>query len=366
VRLAQRLLLGALLLIGVLVVTVVALSGGRLRTRLVELQLEQLTREARLAAVQWTAGADVDSLADAAGAALGFRVTLIDPAGRVLGDSEFDGEALARLENHAARPEVADAVAGGRGWSRRVSPSAGDEELYAAVRAARGVARVSMSTAQLDAIVWRGQREVLSSGLAAVVVAALLALLFAREVSRPIVRLRDVAQALAAGDLSRRPALTAPGEVGDLSSAVHRMAEELDRRMRQLEADDVLLEATVESLNEGVVVLDAARRVIRVNQAGRRLPRSPTRVPFPPTASPATPPSARRWGRRSTGGRAAWPRSRSPDRTACRARWRCARARSPAAGRCSRCSTSRRSGGWRPSAATSWRTSRTSSRRRSP
>ena len=71
----------------------------------------------------------------------------------------------------------------------------------------------------------------LLSGLVALAAALLLAAAFSRAVSRPVVELRDVAQALAAGDLSRRPALSAPGEVGDLAAAVHRMAEQLTSRL---------------------------------------------------------------------------------------------------------------------------------------
>jgi len=49
------------------------------------------------------------------------------------------------------------------------------------------------------------------------------------------VELRDVAQALAAGELARRPSLAAPGEVGDLASALHRLAEQLSSRIEALE-----------------------------------------------------------------------------------------------------------------------------------
>ncbi|HJR62149.1 MAG TPA: ATP-binding protein [Gemmatimonadaceae bacterium] len=270
-RLAQRLLLGSALVISVLVVLVVALSGQRLRGQLVELTVGQLRREASLIALEWRPGVDADSLADVAGRALGHRVTLIDPTGRVLGDSEFDGDALARLENHGHRPEVIAAMRDSVGVADRRSPSAGDLELYTAVRAPLGVARVSLSTTQVDAIVARARRDVLLSGLIALAAALVLAIAFARAVSRPIVELRDVAQSLAGGDLTRRPGLSAPGEVGDLAVAVHRMAEQLDHRLRALEADDLLMAAVIESLHEGIVVVDARRQVVRLNESARGL-----------------------------------------------------------------------------------------------
>jgi signal transduction histidine kinase len=280
VRLAQRLLLGSALVISVLVVLVVALSGQRLRRQLVDLTVGQLRREAGLIALDWRPGVDPDSLADVAGRALGHRVTLIDPSGRVVGDSEFDGDALARLENHGRRPEVVAAMRDSLGIADRRSPSAGDLELYTAVRAPLGVTRVSLSTTQVDAIVARARRDVLLSGLIALGAALVLAIAFARAVSRPIVELRDVARSLAAGDLTRRPGLSAPGEVGDLAAAVHRMAEQLDHRLRALEANDLLMAAVIESLHEGIVVVDERRQVVRLNESARRLFDLRMSIPF--------------------------------------------------------------------------------------
>ena len=88
-KLAHRLLLGAVLVVTVLIVLLVILSGVRLRHQLEELEVAQLTREANLIARDWTAAADPDALAVAAGAAIGHRVTLIDHHGVVVGDSEF-------------------------------------------------------------------------------------------------------------------------------------------------------------------------------------------------------------------------------------------------------------------------------------
>jgi signal transduction histidine kinase len=208
-------------------------------------------------------------------------VTLLDPSGREIGDSEVDGPAPARPRNQAPRPEVAAAARRGTGWAIRTNPATGDEELYVAVRAPLGMTRVSTSTRELNDIVWREQRDVLASGLLALFVTSGIALAFSRLMSRPIVELRDVAQALATGDLSRRPSLTATGEVGDLAAAVHRMAEQLDSRLQALEADEVLLQATLESLNEGVIVVNPRRQVIRVNAVGRRLLALRDPLPFP-------------------------------------------------------------------------------------
>ncbi|MGI9077672.1 MAG: ATP-binding protein [Gemmatimonadaceae bacterium] len=279
-RIGQRLLLGSLLVIAVLVVLVVVVTGIRLQSQLTGLSVEYQSRDARLLAALWTPRVDSDSLANAASSALGSRVTLIDSSGRVAGDSRFDGEDLAQLENHANRPEVADARRSGVGWSRRLSVSSGEEELYAAVRGQRGVARVSVPALQLDNFVRHAQLGILVSGLLALAVAAVLSWLFSRSISRPVTELRDVARALAAGDLTHRPMLTGPGEIGDLADAIHRMAEQLGGRLHALAAEDALLAGTIESLDEGILVIDSSRRVIRANDSARRLLGVRSQIPF--------------------------------------------------------------------------------------
>ncbi len=270
-RLAHRLLLGAALLVSLLVLLVVALSGEQLKRQLLSSLIAQLDREARYVAEEWRDGIDPDSLANTVGAITGHRITLVRPDGRVVGDSEFHGAALAGLDDHGTRPEIIEARERGVAFLTRTSGAVGDERLYVAARGPNGVARASVPIQQLNQGVNRARRNVLASGLAALVLALVVAYAFSREVSRPLIELRDVAQALAAGDLSRRPALSAPGEIGDLAAALHRMAEQLDTRLRALQGEEALLVALIDSLNEGVIAVDSRRNVIAVNHVGRRL-----------------------------------------------------------------------------------------------
>jgi len=280
VKLTQRLLLGALGVVGVLVVFMSLAVDRKLGDRLTEETTARLASEARLVAEQWTRTVDADALANRLGEVTGHRVTLIDSTGRVIGDSEFDRPELDHLENHSHRPEVMAARAGNVGSSRRLSASAGDEELYVAVRAPLGVARVSLTTKSLDAIVSAAQRDVAMAGLAALVVAMLLAWFFARAVSRPVAELSEVTHALAAGDFSRRPSRSAPGEVGDLAIAVSQLAEQLSARLDALRAEETLLRELTESLNEGIFAVDARQQVVRINETARGLLGLRASLPF--------------------------------------------------------------------------------------
>ena len=143
-----------------------------------------------------------------------------------------------------------------------------------------GVVRVSVAPPiprNRDAV---RRRTWLAAGLIAFAGALVLGFAFSRSVSRPIIELRDVAQAIAAGEFERRPALSAPGEVGDLAMALHRMTEQLASRLSALEADDALLSAVIESLDEGIIAVSARGQVMRLNESARRLMKVASAVPF--------------------------------------------------------------------------------------
>jgi signal transduction histidine kinase len=280
VKLAHRLLLQSLAIIAVMVISVVVIIDIQLHSSIIEQTTHDLAGEARLLATQWRSGVDPDSLADEAGVATGHRITLIDSTGHVVGDSEFDGPALQGLENHSNRPEVIDARKNGVGSVRRMSPSTGEEQLYVAVKAPRGVARVSVTTVAVEEIFARARNGVLVAGLISFLLAAILAVLFSRAVSKPIVDLSNVARSLAAGERKRHPALAAPGEVGDLADAVHRLAEQLEARISALAAEQSILSALVETLNEGVIAISPSREVVRINDTGRRLLSIARPIPF--------------------------------------------------------------------------------------
>jgi signal transduction histidine kinase len=263
-----------------MVISVVVIIDNQLHSSIVEQTTHDLAGEARLVATEWRSDVDPDSLADQAGLATGHRITLIDSTGHVVGDSEFDGPALRALENHATRPEVVSARQTGLGSTRRMSPSTGEERLYVAVKASRGTARVSVTTSAVEEIFATARSGVLTAGFISFLLAGILAVLFSRSVSRPIVDLSNVARSLAAGERKRHPPLAAPGEVGDLADAVHRLAEQLEARISALAAEQSVLSALVETLNEGVIAISPAHEVVRISETGRRLLSIDRPVPF--------------------------------------------------------------------------------------
>ena len=154
-RLTTRFFTSTLVLVTVTVAGLLIAVERLLRERLVAGETAELEHEARLVAVALPS--DSTRWPDAArmmGTLLGRRVTLIDSTGRVRGDTEFGRDALPRLENHAGRPEVHDALTAGSGSAQRLSASTNEPQLYVAVRGGPpgvAVVRVSATLSAVDA-----------------------------------------------------------------------------------------------------------------------------------------------------------------------------------------------------------------------
>ena len=147
-KLATRLFLTTSLL-AALAVAGLAVAADRLLRRYLEDEIAHgLEREALLVATLLPA----DSLrwpdfARQLGERVGHRITLIDPGGRVRGDTEFDRGSLGGLENHLLRPEVQQALASGEGRGTRLSTSTNERRMYVALRGGPpGLAIVRVST----------------------------------------------------------------------------------------------------------------------------------------------------------------------------------------------------------------------------
>lgn len=145
---------------------------------------------------------------------------------------------------------------------------------------------LAITVAYTDSVSWQ---SILVPGMIALVIALGLATLVASGVTHDIRNLRDVTRSLAQGDLTVRPPLTAPGEVGELATAVHRLSEHLGSRISDLKAEDALLAALIESLDEGVIALDGRRQVVRINGAARSILGVMRPLPFSVEALPRIP-----------------------------------------------------------------------------
>lgn len=223
-----------------------------------------------------------DALADSLGRYAGERVTVIRRDGVVVGDSEVETALVPQVENHASRPEVADALAGGRGSITRWSDTLHERMMYVAVPFRRegaiaGVVRTAVPLTSVDHAVARLRTIILLSSALALGIAAALSSLAAGWMSRSVRSLTAVAKRMAAGDLSPRRDTAGRGgatgrdEVAELSRALDQLAQNLSHTLAQLRRERDLQEHILNDMREGVILLGPDGRVAMVNPALREM-----------------------------------------------------------------------------------------------
>ena len=117
-------------------------------------------------------------------AAPGKRFTAIAADGTVVADTAADPDGL---EDHAGRPEIADAMSTGSGEAIRASGTVGVRMLYEARRFTDGmVVRVAMPLSSVTSMVWRSAAGFLCACVVALILAFLLARKLAGRTAKPV------------------------------------------------------------------------------------------------------------------------------------------------------------------------------------
>lgn len=201
------------------------------------------------------------------------RVTIIDPRGVVLADSDQDP---AQMENHANRPEVAAALANGSGEQARFSATIGRDMLYVAATVVSGqqlagIARVSMPLAAINASLNRIYLFIGAALIATTAIAVGLAVWIAGSVTRPLRQLTGAADLLARGSLHTPVAVDDRGEVGILGASFNRMARQLQLQVANLGRERDIFANVLTNMADGIIVVDQRGTVLVANEAARRL-----------------------------------------------------------------------------------------------
>ena len=219
------------------------------------------------------AEAALQALAARIGTHGGAGVTLIALDGRVLGDS---AESPSAMDNHAGRPEVAAALRGQRGVSVRHSETVGYDMLYVAAPIVAngqisGAARAALPLRAID----RTAATLVGAVILAVAVtglaATILAVWLGRTISGPIKRLTVLAGEMAGGRLNSRLAVGSRDEIGELGQAFNRMADRLEETFDTISTERNRLAAILETVADGLVIVDPSGRVVTLNPGAERL-----------------------------------------------------------------------------------------------
>ena len=234
-------------------------------------EVESSLREKTLLFAQQVANTPRDSLPQItkqAAKEANERATVIDSSGKVLADSEADP---ATMENHAGRPEFAQALQGQMGTATRSSATVGVDFLYAAVPIPGGAVRLAHPLSAVRDANRRVRNDVLKSSAVAALIALVLAFIATQLIGRRLARITDFAERIAAGDLSARIQEESGDEIAHVASALDKTARKLEEGFRAVDSSRQTLETLLNSMQEAVIAVSEDGRVLWANQRMERL-----------------------------------------------------------------------------------------------
>ncbi|MCM2287584.1 MAG: diguanylate cyclase [Sulfuritalea sp.] len=214
----------------------------------------------------------------------------VDEVNRKLGRVEFLGHvasaqttqilaatdpALTRVRETGKRVFIYQVLPGGERLATSLGPilaQDGCQHCHDDGEKVRGVLKLTISLADLDADIQRTWQ--LSMALIAIALLTMVALIYwvaHRTVVSQIVDFSRAIESAAQGDLSVRLPAAADDELGHMAQSFNHMSDELIAIYDGLKDEQDKLNSVIQGADSGIVVTDAAQKVVLVNKAAERL-----------------------------------------------------------------------------------------------
>ncbi|MCG6919388.1 MAG: HAMP domain-containing protein, partial [Deltaproteobacteria bacterium] len=201
------------------------------------------------------------------GAHLGTRITYVAENGKVIADSQVPLAKIPSLDSHANRPEIIQAFKEDLGTSTRYSTTLGRDLIYVARRIDRvgsipsGVIRLAVPF--LDV---KKRLDLLSKNFLFIIVATfgatiVISYILVRQLEAPVRRMIGAAEAIGSGDYQKRIRIFPGQEFSPLAKAINHMAESIETQIQTITEQKQQLEAILNGMTEGVMVLDSRGRI---------------------------------------------------------------------------------------------------------
>ena len=240
----------------------------------------QLVNEAELVAnISASSFADpaqqvnLNTMAQKIGVEINTRITFIALDGTVLGDND---QTAASMENHATRPEVETALAGGIGQDTRYSTTLHEYMMYAAAPVMNqgkevGVARVALPLTMVQSSVNNEVLTIITAVVIAAILFILIAALITRMITQPVRQITKAAAGITAGNLGQQIEIRTNDEIGRLAHAFNEMSQNLKTTIAAIVDERGNLATVLTNLTDGVVMTDAEEKLLLTNPAAERL-----------------------------------------------------------------------------------------------
>ena len=222
----------------------------------------------------------IDPLVDRLGKANNARVTFIDLDGVVWGDTERDGQALRAMDNHLTRPEVQDVIKKGSGIRDRYSNTTQTEFRYFALPIYRnvgveispngeriliGICRVALPMEAVNTAIGNLRQMALIASVAGLILTIVFSVFSTGAITKPIQKLTQMTQSLAAGNINSRVPVDSRNELGQLSQNFNLMADRIQEQIDEISEEHRRSATILTNMGEGVLLVNGASEITYAN-----------------------------------------------------------------------------------------------------
>lgn len=214
----------------------------------------------------------IDGLVDRLVETRKVRLTFIGTDGIVWGDTERDGQSLIDMDNHLSRPEVQEAIVDGIGVENRFSDTTQTEYRYLVLPVKRdensiGFCRVAMPMETINTALGNQGRMLLYATIAGSIFAILFGILSTGVILKPIKRMTQITQSIAAGDATSRVEVKSNNELGQLLLNFNLMTDRVQQQIEQVSVENQRLETILNNMSVGVLLVNGVSEITYSNPA---------------------------------------------------------------------------------------------------
>jgi len=200
---------------------------------------------------------------------INFRITLVSPNGEVIADSDINS---INLDNHSNREEIAKALSGTVGVSKRHSNTLKRDLFYLAyptnldnisvIRLSKPIREIKEDANSLYIIF-------AISLLSGLIFALLISVFFIKSINKPISKLKKTSIAIANGELGKTVNYSSSNkdEITELSKYFNKMSITLKDNFEKNIDENIKSKAILSSMKIGLIAFDSNNKIIAVNKA---------------------------------------------------------------------------------------------------
>lgn len=193
------------------------------------------------------------------------RATVVDPKGTVIYDNFSDPS---NMENHGARKEVKEALAGNIGKDMRLSNTLKkDTYYYASLMADGNVIRLSKQT---ESILGQFMRTVPLILFISIVLILLLILINKKLVDKLLLPIDYAAEHLHRDDFNTAK-IDVYDELSPFIRTIERKNKDIKGYIESLETKELTVNEILRNMNEGLVLIDTNLKIVQQNDASKKL-----------------------------------------------------------------------------------------------